>query len=184
MSSFYTRRGDEGITGLLGKKRVPKDDLIIQVLGNLDELSSVIGLARSANQNEPIKNVLIQIQRHIFRLMSEIAASSEHIERFSTIKMEHVEWLEMQIRQLEQSIEIPPYFILPGDSSSAAMLDLARSTARRAERYLVALAQKDDLLNRMILKYINRLSSLLFMLELYDLKQTGLNPTSANEEKV
>ena len=183
MPSFFTRKGDEGQTGLLGKKRVYKDDLIIDVLGSLDELSSVLGLARSTSQLPQVGDLLIHIQRDLFYLLGEVAAAPEHIERFSTIRKEQVEWFETEIARLEEKFTVPTYFILPGDSKAGAALDLARTVTRRAERNMVRLVHAGVINNPFILQYLNRLSSFLFVLELYEIDQAGLKPTPANIEK-
>jgi cob(I)alamin adenosyltransferase len=183
MPSFYTRKGDEGQTGLLGKKRVYKDDLIIEVLGSIDELSSVLGLARSVSQLSQVQDLLIHIQRDLFHLMGEVAAAPDHIEKFNYIRAEHVDWFETEIQKLEDKVSIPSYFILPGDSKAGAALDVARTVTRRAERNLVKLVHTSVVNNPFILKYLNRLSSFLFVLELYEIDQTGLKPTPANTEK-
>ena len=184
MPSFYTRRGDEGQTGLLGKKRVFKSDYVIDALGSIDELSSVLGLARSTSQLNLVQETILHIQRDLFNLMGEVAARPEQIERFNYVQPEHVGWIETQITLLEQRVSVPAYFILAGDSKAAATLDLARTVTRRAERNLVRLAQNGVAVNMLILQYFNRLSSFLFILELFEIDQTGLKPTRASDEKM
>jgi len=184
MPSFYTRKGDEGQTGLLEKKRVFKDDPIIEALGSIDELSSVLGMARSTSQLSQVQDLLIHIQRDLFHLLSEVAAAPEQIERFSYVRLEHVEWFETEIAALEEKVVVPPYFILAGDSRAGAALDLARTITRRAERNVVKLVHAGVQVNPFILKYLNRLSSFLFVLELYEIDQSGLKPTPANTEKL
>jgi cob(I)alamin adenosyltransferase len=183
MPSFYTRKGDEGQTGLLGKNRVYKDDVIIETLGSIDELTSVLGMARSTSQLSLVQELIIHIQRDLFHLLSEVAAAPEQLERFNYIRAEHVEWFESEITRLEEKVVIPPYFILPGDSKAGAAIDLARTVTRRAERNLVRLVHSGVLTNPNIQKYLNRLSSFLFVLELYEIDQSGLKPTPANAEK-
>ena len=184
MPSFYTRKGDEGQTGLLGKKRVFKDDPIIEALGSIDELSSIMGMARSASQLALVQDLLVHIQRDLFHLSSEVAAAPEKIERFNYVRLEHVEWFETEIASLEEKVVVPPYFILAGDSKAGAALDLARTITRRAERNMVKLAHSGIVINPFILQYLNRLSSFLFVLELYEIDQSGLKPTPANTEKL
>jgi len=182
MTPFFTRRGDEGQTGILGKRRVPKDDLQIELLGDLDELSSSIGLARNASSVPLIKDILLQIQRHLFRIMSEVAAEEGQKDKFQFTTLEHIKWIEFQIETIEQKVEVPSYFILSGDSPSASFLDLARTVTRRAERRAVSLNGINRLFNRNLLIYLNRLSSLIFILEIFDLNQSGIKPASANED--
>jgi cob(I)alamin adenosyltransferase len=181
MTSFYTRRGDAGQTGLLGKSRVYKDDLIIEVLGSIDELTSVLGLARSASQLKEIQEIVIHIQRDLFHLLGEVAAAPDHVERFNYVRPEHVGWLETRISAFEQKVKVPSFFILPGDSAAAGALDLARTVTRRAERNMVKLVRSGVLSNQTILQYLNRLSSLLFVMELYEIDMSGMKPTPADD---
>jgi cob(I)alamin adenosyltransferase len=182
MSSFYTKRGDSGKTGLLGKERVSKDDVRLEAIGTVDELSSVLGLVRCSSTLVDVKEMVMTVQRDLSGLMAELAADVETIDRFHTIDASRVEWLETQISMLEQTVSVPSYFILPGDSQAAAVLDLARTVTRRAERRVVHLIQSSPVTLDLILKYLNRLSSLFFILELYELKQSGVLPASAKEK--
>lgn len=183
MTSFYTRTGDEGTTGVLGKTRLPKDDERIEALGAIDELSSVLGLARSSSKVALIQEIIVHIQRDLFGMMSELAATPENVDRFHLIHAEQVDWLEERISYLEQVVVVPSYFILAGDLPSAAALDLARTVTRRAERRVVSLTHHVTLPDNMILKYLNRLSSLCFILELHEMQQSGVAPLPANEAK-
>jgi cob(I)alamin adenosyltransferase len=182
MPSFYTRTGDGGKTGLLGKGRVAKDDVRIEAIGTVDELSSVLGLARSSSSLAEVKQMVMAVQRDLSAMMAELAADAETIARFHAIDSGRVDWLEAQISSLEQSVNVPSYFILPGDSQAAAALDLARTVTRRAERRVVSLIESSPLALDLILKYLNRLSSLFFILELYELKQSGVLPAPAKEK--
>ena len=183
MPSFYTRRGDAGQTGLLGKSRVFKDDPVIEVLGSIDELSSVLGMARSASHSDEIQAIVIHIQRDLFHLLGEVAAAPDHIERFNYLQAEHVAWLETRVAEFEQKVKVPSYFILPGDSAAGGALDLARTVTRRAERNMVKLARSGVISNPYLLQFLNRLSSLLFVMELYEIDLSGLKPTPADEAK-
>ncbi len=179
MSSFYTRSGDEGTTGILGEGRLNKDDARIETLGVLDELSSVLGVARATSNLEKIKDVLIHVQRDLFGLMAELAATAQTIERFRYLGETQILWLENCISALETDVTVPSYFILPGDSPAAAALDLARTVTRRAERRAVTLARLSENDMVLVLRYLNRLSSLCYILELYEIKQSGLKTTPA-----
>lgn len=183
MCPFYSRKGDEGQTGLLGKKRVFKDDDVIELIGNLDELSSTIGLAKNVTTHLQIKEALAHIQGDLFHIMSEAAAVDESRQRFQFTSDSQIDWLEKAISQIETKINIPTYFILPGDSLPAAHLDQARTVSRRCERRAVSLARNNGLSNGLILKYLNRLSSLIFALELFELNQSGITPTPVHKEK-
>src|SRR5512146_1505959 len=98
---FYTRRGDDGTTGLLGKGRVPKSDRRIEALGTLDEASAALGLARATVVDERCGPLLLQAQRHLYLLMAELAATAENAGQFH-FEAAHVEWLEQQIDLLEK----------------------------------------------------------------------------------
>jgi cob(I)alamin adenosyltransferase len=180
MPSFYTRTGDDGYTGLLGEGRVPKYDLRPETLGTLDEATAALGLARALSTMPETQNLLLQIQRHLYGLMGEAAATPENVEKFRVIDASHVRWLEQQTEALSQVVEIPRQFIVPGDTHLGAVLDLARTVVRRAERRMADLIHRGDVSNRDLLSYLNRLSSLLFVLELHEIQAAGKsNPTLA-----
>lgn len=166
MSPFYTRTGDEGTTGLLGEGRVSKFDDRIEALGAVDEATAAIGLARANAQDPQTAPLLLEAQRDLYKLMAEVGATPENAAKFRAIDEERVSWLEEQTDLLEKSIELPREFILPGDVPASAALALARTIVRRAERRVVNLFHTGGLENRHLLAYLNRLSSLIFMLEL------------------
>jgi cob(I)alamin adenosyltransferase len=180
MPSFFTRTGDDGYTGLLGEGRVPKYDLRPETLGTIDEATAAIGLARAFSQMPETQNLLLQIQRHLYGLMGEVAATLENVDKFHVIDANQVIWLEQQTESLSQVVEVPRQFIVPGDSPVGALLDLARTVVRRAERRMADLIHRGDVTNPDLLRYLNRLSSLLFVLELYENQAGGkTNPTLA-----
>jgi cob(I)alamin adenosyltransferase len=159
---LYTGKGDSGQTDLLGD-RIGKDDPRIELLGELDEATSAIGLARSLAPDEAIAADLIDIQRDLYRIMAELAFTDElRPERF-TFDADRVAWLEAATDQLSTQVELRPEFILPGGSTPSAALDLARTVVRRAERRAVgtSVPAGDD--RQRILGYLNRLSSYLFV---------------------
>ncbi len=181
MSPFYTKTGDDGTTGLLSEKRVDKFDLQIEVLGTLDELSAALGLARSLCSKEidlEIKN----IQRVIYEIMSEVAAIPENLNKFMKLDETTIEALETQIALYEQKTQLPSDFILPGDGYDSAAIAVARTITRRAERRLVELSRREDLLRPVLLRYINRLSSFLFILEIHVLQNQEGKLTLAKEK--
>jgi len=178
MSPFYTRKGDEGFTGLLGRGRFPKNDLRIEELGAIDEANAALGLARSWVHSNLVKSLVIRIQRDLYNLMAETAAGNENAEKFHSIDADHVAWLETQISELEKMVQIPSEFILPGDSTAGAALDLARTIVRRAERHMVSLHQAGQIPNVDLLHYLNRLSSLCFVMELYENQVNGQKATT------
>lgn len=157
--------GDDGYTGILGKGRVPKHDLIIEALGSLDETSSILGLARASCRISEAEDWLIQIQRDLYVMMSEIAATKENLPSFQKIGQDRVTWLEELIQQMDQDLPALTEFILPGDSQPGAVLDLARTVTRRAERRVVELYQRSGMKNQTVIQYLNRLSTFCFSLE-------------------
>ncbi len=183
MAVFYTRRGDDGTTGLLGKDRVPKDDPRIEAAGALEEASAALGLAR-ATATPQTKDILLAVQRDLYRVMSEVSAVPEGAAKLDRLDRARVEWLEGKIDDLARQIEPPREFILPGDSLPSAALDLARTIVRRAERLITRLAREGRVHNPALQAYMNRLSSLCFALELWEIGAAGLaRPTLAKQDE-
>jgi len=177
--TFYTAKGDDGTTGLLGEGRVPKTHIRMEAVGSLDEASAALGLARaqcSAPQTPPI---LVEVQRDLYKLMAEVAATPENAERFHFIDKARVKWLEQQTNDLSSIVEIPKQFILPGDTLGGAALSLARAIVRRAERRVVSLFDDEEVANADLQRYLNRLSSLCFVLELLENQNAGKKTTLA-----
>jgi cob(I)alamin adenosyltransferase len=175
MNHFYTGKGDDGLTTWLGKGRIKKSDLRLEALGSLDETSAALGLARALTASPEIKEILLRIQRELSGMMGEVAADPAEAARFRTIKTEQVAWLEEQADAITQAIEAPRSFLMSGDTPGGGALDNARAISRRAERRAVELTHSGGLENPAILAYLNRLSSLLFVLELLELKTSGQN---------
>jgi len=183
MPPYYSCSGDDGYTGLLGEGRVAKYDLVPETLGTLDEANAAIGLSRVQCKTPESHPVLISIQRHLYGIMAEVAATPENTALFRVVGKPQVEWLESQIARFEKEVEVPKEFILPGDSQSGAALDLARTIVRRAERRLAELLHRGAISNMDLLRYLNRLSTLLFVLELRENQTAGKGkPTLAKEE--
>jgi len=166
LRSFYTRTGDEGQTGLIGSERVDKFDIRIETLGTLDETNAAIGIARSFCENEELCTIMLQTQRNLYKLMSEIGASEEAEQHFLFVTEEELTNLESQVDTLSAKYKPPRAFIVPGDTKSGAYIDLARAIVRRAERRVTEMNNAGFLRNKLILKYVNRLSSLMFALEI------------------
>ncbi len=182
MSPFYTQTGDEGQTGLLGKGRVNKFDLRIEALGAVDEATAALGLARASATAPQIGPIILEVQRDLYKLMSEVGATPENAEKFRYIDSVRVKWLEAQTDAIEAAIEIPKEFILPGESPASAALSMARTIVRRAERRVVELYHTGGLKNPALLAYLNRLSSLCFALELLETRQDGKSIRLAEEQ--
>ncbi|HXD11416.1 MAG TPA: cob(I)yrinic acid a,c-diamide adenosyltransferase [Anaerolineales bacterium] len=179
--SFYTSRGDDGTTNLLGEGRVTKYHARIEAVGTLDESSAALGLARAQCLDPHSGGILLEAQRDLYKIMAEVAATPENAERFRLIDEARVKWLEEQTDTLSAVVEMPREFILPGDSLAGAALSLARAIVRRAERRVVELYDTEEVVNPDLQRYLNRLSSLCFVLELLENKAAGHKTTLAKE---
>jgi cob(I)alamin adenosyltransferase len=183
MSKFYTARGDDGYTGILGQGRLPKYAPIVAAYGEVDEASSFLGLARALTAVPAHRELVRALQRDLYHLMAELAAAKEHAERFRYIDRARVAWLNERIEELGRGLEMPEEFILPGDTPAAAAFDLARTVVRRAERRLAQLVHQGVVENKQLLVYLNRLSSMCFVLELREILSAGAGgPTLARGE--
>lgn len=160
---IYTARGDQGQTDLLGE-RVSKDDPRVEVLGDLDETTSAIGMARAGVRHKASGDTLIGVQRDLYRIMAELAFTDDTRPDTYHFEAERVTWLERVIEDVSSSITLPREFVLPGETVAGAALDVARTVARRAERKAATLSLSGAIGNPEILRYLNRLSSLLFIL--------------------
>lgn len=180
---FYTRTGDDGTTGLLGEGRVPKTHPRIEALGALDESTATLGLARAQARDPRSSGILLETQRDLYKLMAEVAATAETAEQFHFIDAARVTWIESQIEQLSATVTMPREFILPGDSLAGAALSMARAIIRRAERRVVELLAGKEISNPDLVPYLNRLSSLCFVLELVENAAAGHDTTLAKQKK-
>ena len=158
LSKIYTRTGDDGTTGLGDGSRVAKDDVHVEAYGTLDELNSVIGVLLAENLSPDIAAVLQPIQHELFDLGSEFCLPG-----YNAITAEHVQRLEESLDKFNESLPPLKEFILPGGSRAAALCHLARTVCRRAERRAWTL-HKQHPQNPESIKYLNRLSDLLFVL--------------------
>ncbi len=170
MSPFYTRRGDDGATGWLGGGRLPKNHPRIEALGAVDEANAALGLARALTHRPQTAALIREVQRDLYYLMSELAASPETGERFRALTEERLQWIEAQMDNLTKGMPMPDEFITPGDTPAGAALDLARVAVRRAERRVAALQHANEINNPLLLPYLNRLSSFCFALELAEIR--------------
>ena len=158
LSKITTRTGDKGETGLGDGARVPKDSVRIAALGEVDELNSSIGVVLAETLPEAVRDALIAVQHDLFDLGGEIAVPG------------HTSLTQRQIARLEDELQrwnrdLPPLkeFILPGGTRPAALVHMARTVCRRAERSLVALSRAETMSDSARI-YLNRLSDLLFVL--------------------
>ena len=160
---IYTARGDQGGTDLLGE-RVTKDDPRIDLLGELDETTSSIGFGRSLATWENANELLLTAQRDLYAIMAELAFIDTTRPDALVFPADRVDWLEQSIAAVQETVELPREFVVSGETTPGAALDVARTVVRRAERKAVALTQAGVIGNGEIVRYLNRLSSLLFML--------------------
>ena len=177
---FYTRTGDSGQTDLLGE-RVTKDDPRIDLIGTLDETTSAIGLVRAHAQASASNEALIAAQRDLYTLMAELAFTQGIAQQKWHITQAEVDRIERETDAFEAAVNLPPHFILPGDSVAGAALDVARTVARRAERQAVALHAGGHAVSATALAYLNRLSSLLFIVARAEDAAAGVTPLPAKE---
>jgi len=164
---IYTRTGDDGETGLFGGGRVAKDDERVEAYGDVDELNAVLGMARAVEVMPRIDEVLVPLQRDLFAIGALLATPdrdkmAQHLDK-ARIDEERITQLERLIDDAESELEPLRSFILPGGSSKAAVLHVARTVCRRAERRVVRL-QRTVEIPALVVIYLNRLSDLLFTL--------------------
>lgn len=168
MAKVTTGTGDTGYTGLLGNQRVAKYDPRPDTFGTVDEATSALGLARASTDDETAREVILHTQRDLYVLMAELATLPENQDAIGmAISADHVGWLEATEERLKAEVEIPNKFVIPGDSLEGAALDLARTIIRRAERMTVRLLHDGVIANGETVRYLNRLSDLVFILARY-----------------
>lgn len=156
----YTKTGDKGTTSLLTGERVDKDSLRVEAYGTVDEITSALGLARALCKKEEVIEIVLNLQRLLMALMAELASTGE---KADYIKKEHIDILEKTIDSFEEKLPPLKEFLIPGDTPGAAALDMARTTARRAERQVLRLAKAEPV-NDAVIITLNRLSDLCFVL--------------------
>ncbi|MFQ5612119.1 MAG: cob(I)yrinic acid a,c-diamide adenosyltransferase [Anaerolineae bacterium] len=164
---LFTRTGDEGYTGLLGKERVPKYDLRPEALGAIDETNAFIGVCRAGPASRRTKKVLLAVQRDLWQLMGDVAVA-DHEQAEPLLQAGRLEWLETCIHELDRELPSLRQFVSPGENLAEANLHVARTVARRAERNVARLFHLEQDPSPLVLQYLNRLSSLLFVLALYE----------------
>lgn len=166
-SGFYTAAGDRGDTMRLGSKgRLSKSDTLLEVVGTVDEATSAIGMARALAEEPARKAALLTVQQHLSRLMAHLSATPDARARYPGLSEDDVVWLEQLIAQMEAGLPPLTAFVYPGDAVAEAALHVARTAVRRAERRIVAFAEVETGIGAANLAYINRLSSLLFVMAL------------------
>ena len=169
LNRIYTRTGDDGTTGLVDGSRLPKHHARMEAIGAVDEANCAIGLAMVALGGDPMAETLRRVQNDLFDLGADLATPLAEGEDFTPSEMvlrmveSQTAWLEAAIDEATARLEPLTSFILPGGSEAAARLHVARASARRAERSIVAMAA-DAPVNPSASAYVNRLSDLLFVL--------------------
>jgi cob(I)alamin adenosyltransferase len=164
---IYTRKGDDGTTGLWYGGRVPKYAGRPEAYGSVDEAASALGLARSAaDRGGELHADILRVQNELFVAGAELATAPEAAERLeegvSKVTADMVDRLEADIDRYMDRVDLPPKFTIPGGTELSARLDVARAAVRRAERRVAALKDDGDLPDDTVLTYLNRLSDALF----------------------
>ena len=181
ITKVYTRRGDNGETALVGGKRVVKHSSRVEAYGTIDELNSVVGIARVFNEESIeageahrfLDEVLCRIQDELFDVGSELATPSEFVrDGMYRVSQGEVDRLEKLIDECQKDLEPLKSFILPGGGRVGAYLHQCRTVCRRAEREISRLSREEEI-NKNLIKYVNRLSDLFFVLSRWIAKQTG-----------
>ncbi|MSQ22705.1 MAG: cob(I)yrinic acid a,c-diamide adenosyltransferase [Dehalococcoidia bacterium] len=186
MVKIYTKRGDTGKTGLLYGGRVSKSDPRCEAYGTTDEAVAALGLARALSTDARVQEIIRQAQRELFTVGAELATDPSQYatmqRHFPVTTPSMVERLEHLIDELDAEVHLPRSFIIPGASAASAALDVARTILRRAERRVVGLKEAGLLVNDELLRYINRLSDLLFILARYEDRALPMEKLTADEE--
>jgi cob(I)alamin adenosyltransferase len=164
---IYTRKGDDGTTGLWYGGRVPKHNLRPEAYGSVDEAASALGLARAAaERSSELYDDILRVQNELFVAGAELATAPEAAQRLepgvSKTTPEMVDRLEADIDRYMERVDLPPKFVIPGGTELSARLDVARTAVRRAERRVAALKDAGELVDETVVTYLNRLSDALF----------------------
>lgn len=171
---IYTKAGDDGTTGILAGRRVPKSDPRVSAYGTIDELNAILGFARTFEIDERAAQCLATLQNELFTLGSALADPSVNGPFHHLIDSSRVEELERTIDALELELGPLTQFILPGGHPAAAQIQIARTVCRRAERLVVALGRMpDEDVPPALLAYLNRLGDLLFVLARFVNRKAG-----------
>ncbi len=159
-AAVYTRTGDKGTTGLYTGERVSKCSVRVESYGNLDEITSALGLARALVKRDDVREAIFNVQKLLMSMMADVA--SLNLPK-PYITEEHVKLFESTIDKFDAMLQPLSHFIIPGDTPGSAALDIARTTTRRAERQLLRLNETEPV-NPQLLVCVNRLSDLCFIL--------------------
>jgi cob(I)alamin adenosyltransferase len=169
---IVTKTGDKGETSLFYGGRVPKDNPRPEAYGTVDEAISALGLARALAKKDRVKEIVLDLQRELSTVIVELATDCDYYNKIESknlvVTEEMVGRLDGLVDELEQAVELPKHFIVPGACPASAALDLARTIIRRAERRVVGLHRDGMIENEDLLAYVNRASDLVFMLARYE----------------
>jgi cob(I)alamin adenosyltransferase len=160
---IYTKKGDQGITSLIGGRRVPKNDIKIETYGTVDELNSWIGLLRDQKISNLYIDQLLEIQDRLFTAGSLLAAEEGHKMQLPELIEKDVFYIESAIDEMNKTLPEMKSFVLPGGNQIVSFCHIARCVCRRAERLSVAL-NSENKEYAIIVQYLNRLSDYLFVL--------------------
>jgi cob(I)alamin adenosyltransferase len=178
INRVYTRTGDKGKTGLVGGKRVPKDHPRIEAYGTVDELNAAVGMARIAlgrsGAREALDGILARVQNELFDLGAELATpDASRRARSPAIHERHVAALEREMDALNEGLPELRSFVLPGGGEASALLHVARTVCRRAERRALTLAKRSRV-GPQVIPYLNRLSDALFVFSRHAARADGV----------
>jgi cob(I)alamin adenosyltransferase len=175
LTKIYTRKGDDGTTGLGGGQRVAKDSPRVAAYGTVDELNSAIGVALAHGLVPRLAKALLPIQNELFHLGSDLCFLEEDKGKWPIPQIEarHVDALEALIDELNEVVGPLKNFILPGGTPGSAHLHVARTICRRAERDVLTLSRLEPI-GQQALKYLNRLSDALFVMARYENHERGV----------
>ena len=167
MVKIYTRKGDDGTTGLWYGGRVSKSDIRPEAYGSVDEAASALGLCRAAaRENQELYDDILHMQNELFIAGAELATAPEAAHRLeagvSKVTAEMVDALEAVIDRYMDRVDLPPKFVIPGGTELSARLDVARTAVRRAERRVSAMRESGQLPDETVLRYLNRASDAIY----------------------
>jgi cob(I)alamin adenosyltransferase len=167
MVKIYTRKGDDGTTGLWYGGRVAKSDIRPEAYGSVDEAASALGVCRAAARDtQELYNDILRIQNELFVAGAELATAPEAAGRLepgvSKVTSEMVDHLETVIDRYMDRVDLPPKFVIPGGTELSAHLDVARTAIRRAERRVSAMRESGQLPDDTVLRYLNRASDAVY----------------------
>ncbi len=167
--SITTKKGDTGYTSLLNGEWVPKCHLRTEAAGALDEANSLLALARASAKDDRLKKIILQAQKHLYLIGAEVSNPKEGGRPLKkTISETDVNWLDRLVEKYEEALALPPGFVAFGQEETSSHMNVARTAVRKAERIVVKMKTESMIENDYILKYLNRLSDLVFLLACFE----------------